>query len=502
MLVTFGLLLIFFMAVIGILQASRIKDRTFSDYAVADRSFDAKFQAMSFLNTWYPGAVFTAFGGMAASVGVVSFYLLTYSLLTIVVMVLLARPVWTWGKVFDLNTQPDLIALRYGSRHIRTLSAVLGILSGLPWLVLGMQALGTLFRYLSLGTLTFPQAVLVGVAVIAIRQIWTVRMGMRGVVISDMVQGVAAYAGGTLILAGLIAWLVLAKGITFQSLDPKLFEVPGIGSKEGPLYVFSLILTGMIGGWCWPVIFVRLFTADSVRSIEKSAALAAPASFVFVVALLVFGMLGSKIEAVAEHPSDVWFIVTQEAGGVWLLGLAGIVVLAASMGNIDGHIQATGAQIANDLIGNYWPLSHRALILAAKAGMLILTVLASWLACLELPALFSIAILAYQGVIQLAVPLFLGVFWQRGTKHGAIAGMIAGFAVVIALELYSPGNLPWAYGLTSGVIGLLVNLTIYVVAALIFPNAESERRRIEELFSMVEEGPRRGIAPAPEISPA
>lgn len=487
MIITFGSIFIFFAIVIVVLQLGGIKDRNFTDYAVGGRSFGARYQAMSFLNTWYPGAMFTAFGGMAASAGVISFYVLSYSLLTVVLMYLMARPVWVWGKVFDLRTQPDLLALRFNSRHIKTIAAIVGIVSGIPWLVLGMQALGTLFQYMSLGTLSFANAVIVGVAVIAVRQFWTVRMGMRGVVISDMVQGIAAYIGGGAILAGLIGWMVLSQGITFETLDPRMFSIPSIGSKEGPLYVFSLILTGTVGGWCWPYIFVRLFTADGVHSLKKSAAIAIPLSLAFAVALLVFGMLASKMPGVAEHPNDVWFIVSQQAGGLWLLGLAGVVVLAASMGHTDGNIQATGAQIANDLIGNYTTLNHAQLIAIAKIGMLFLTVLSSWLACLELPALFSLAVLAYQGIIQLAVPQFLGIFWKRGNKYGAIGGMVAGFAVAVVLELVFPGYLPWAYGLTSGAVALVINLAIYVGAALLVPQSEEERRRVDTLFAMVNE---------------
>lgn len=265
-----------------------------------------------------------------------------------------------------------------------------------------------------------------------------------------------------------------------------MFAIPGIGSKEGPLYVFSLVLAGAIGGWCWPYIFVRLFTADGVHSLKKSAAIAVALSLVFGVALLVFGMLGSKVDGVAAHPNDVWFIVSQAAGGLWLLGLAGVIVLAASMGHTDGNIQATGAQIANDLVGNYWTLERR-LIVIAKLGMLGLTTLSSWLACLELPALFQLAVLAYQGIIQLAVPQFLGIFWQRGNKLGAIVGMVAGFAVAVTLELIYPGYLPWAYGLTSGTIGLAVNLVIYVAAAYLIPQSREERRRVADLFALVEE---------------
>ena len=487
MLIAFGILLLFFGALVVVLQRIRVDDRSFSNYAVGGRSFGARYQAMSFLNTWYPGAMFTAFGGMAAASGVISFYVLVYSLLTVVLMYVMAKPVWIWGKAFDLRTQPDLFALRYGSRHIRTIAAIIGIISGIPWLVLGMQAVGEMFRYLSLGALSFSQAVALGVAVIAVRQFWTVKIGMRGVVISDMYQGIVAYIGGSLMLVGLIIWLVVSRDIGFATLDPTKFTIPSWGSKEGPLYLFSLVLTGALGGWCWPYIFVRLFTANGVQSLKKSAALAVPLSLLFGIALLLFGMLASPLPEVAAHPTEVWFIVSQQAGGMLLLGLAGTVLLAASMGHIDGNIQATGAQIANDLFGNYRKLGTRQLILVSKLGMLALTILASWLACLELPALFSLAVLAYQGIIQLAVPQFLGIFWRRGNKYSAIAGMTSGFAVAVALELAYPGSLSWAYGLTSGAVALAVNVAVYVALAYLLPQSRSESERVTALFGIVQQ---------------
>ena len=76
MLIAFGILLLFFGALVIVLQRIRVDDRSFSNYAVGGRSFGARYQAMSFLNTWYPGAMFTAFGGMAAACGVISFYVL------------------------------------------------------------------------------------------------------------------------------------------------------------------------------------------------------------------------------------------------------------------------------------------------------------------------------------------------------------------------------------------------------------------------------------------
>ena len=487
MIITFGIMLIFFAGLIVVLQRIKVDDTSFTNYAVGDRSFGARYQAMSFINTWYPGAMFTAFGGMAAASGIISFYVLTYSLLTVMLMYIMAKPVWTWGKVFDLKTQPDLFSLRYNSTHIRTIAAIIGIISGIPWLVLGMQALGEMFRYISLGALTFTQAVIMGVIVIAIRQIWTVRIGMKGVIISDFYQGIVAYLLGTVMLIGLIVWLVVVKDISFSSLNPSKFVIPGLGSKEGSLYLFSLVLTGALGGWCWPYIFVRLFTSNGVQSLKKSAALAIPLSLVFCAALLVFGMLGGALPSVAQSPNEVWFIVSQQAGGLVLLGLAGGVLLAASMGHIDGNIQATGSQIANDLIGNYCKLDTKQLIIFSKIGMLALTILASWLSSMELPALFSLAVLAYQGIIQLAVPQFMGIFWKRGNKYGAIASMSIGFAVAVILELVYHGSLPWAYGLTSGAVALGINVFVYVSLALLIPQDSKEKQRVDELFALVSE---------------
>lgn len=501
MIITFGLMLIFFLALVYILQRIKIDDSSFSAYAVGNRNFNARYQAMSFLNTWYPGAMFTAFGGMAAASGVISFYVLSYSLLTVMLMYVMARPVWIWGKTFDLKTQPDLFALRYDSKHIRTVTAVIGIISGIPWLVLGMQALGEMFRYISLGAMTFSQAVVFGVIVIAIRQFWTVKIGMRGVVISDYFQGIIAYIVGTAMIIGLILWLVMVKDVGFADLEPAMFHLPGLGSNEGSLYLFSLVLTGALGGWCWPYIFVRLFTANGVQALKKSAALAIPLSFIFCGALLILGMLASVLPAVSESPDAVWFIVSEQAGGLVLLGLAGVILLAASMGHIDGNIQSTGAQIANDFLGNYFSLSTKQLIVISKLGMLALTILASWLACMELPALFSLAVLAYQGIIQLAVPQFLGIFWKRGNKQGAIASMSVGFITAVSLELIYSQGIPWAYGLTSGAVALIVNMGVYVACAFLIKQSDEETRRIENLFEMTQKQRNRAASvasPQPE----
>ncbi|MDQ0104323.1 SSS family solute:Na+ symporter [Paenarthrobacter nicotinovorans] len=482
MLIGYGGVALFFLVVIIILERTKRKDATFSDYATAGRSFGSFYSTMAFVNTWLPGTIFIAFAGLAAAAGVIGFYFVPYSLLAAVLMFWLAKPVSKWGKRFDLRTQADLIGLRYNSKVVRVTAAAIGIIASFPWVILGMQSLGLVFTYLSFGVVSGVTAVVIGILLIGVRQIWTVRFGMRGVVISDMVQGIFAYFIGTAVILGIMVWL-LTNGHGFGQVSPGFFTIPGPGSALGPMYLMSLVLTGAVGGWCWPDIFVRLFTARSTSTIKRSAAQAAPILFIFGTALTLLSILASSVPEVAKAPDNVWFI-TAGIGGVGLVTVAGICVVAATMGNVGANLQALGTMTANDIIG----VARHHRVTDPKTGKIavaVLTILAAAGAFATLnisTGLIVLALVSYQGICQLAPTLFFGIFWKRGNAAGATAGMIGGFITAAILEILYPTSIPWLGGLTSGVAALIVNVLLYVGCALALPSAPQERARVEELF--------------------
>ena len=484
MIVGYGAVAVFFLVVVVVLERSRRGNDDFGEYAVAGRSFGSWYQSMSFLNTWMPGAVFVSFAGLAASSGVIGFYWLPYSLLTIVLMFFMARRVHDWGRRWDLSTQSDLLGMRYGSRAVRVVAAVIGVASSFPWVVLGMQSLGLVFSYLSFGRVSAGTAILVGVGVLALRQIWTVRMGMRGIVVSDMVQSLVAYVLGLCLIVGLLVWL-FTHGHGVGALPASYFGIPGPGSAVGPLYLMSLVLTGALGGWCWPDVFVRLFTARSAETIKKSAVQAAPILFVFATALTLLGLLGGSVHAVAAAPAAVWFIVAG-VGGTALVALAGVVVLAATMGNVDANLRATGIQLTRDVLPGRSRAAGSGEGGTAKLTVVALTILAALTAAGSIDGttgVANLAILSYQGIVQLAPALLLGIFWRRGNAVGAIAGMVSGFVVAAVLQLQYPTSVPWLDGLTSGVAALIVNTGVYVACAALVPRTAAEATRVDSLFS-------------------
>jgi solute:Na+ symporter, SSS family len=484
MLLAYGGIAAFMALVIWFMERTRHQDTTFTEYATAGRSFGSMYGTMAFVNTWMAGTVFISFAGLAAASGLIGFYLVVYSLLAVSLMAVLSRPVHDWGRKFDLRTQAELLGLRYDSRTVRLVASVIGVLATLPWIVLGMQSLGLVFSYLSFGRIGPFWAVVISIGVIAFRQIWTVKYGMHGVMMSDMVQGIFAYFIGTLIAVGIIVSL-LNDGHGFGAVPAGHFSLPGLGSELGPLYVFSIVLTGAAGSWCWPDIFVRLFTANSVRTIRRTALQAAPIILIFGTAVCLVAFLASSLPEVAAAPDNVWFI-TAERGGLLLVTLAAICVVGATLGNVGANLQAMGAQVANDCIGvvQNRRIDTPALGRWAVAIITVVCAVGAFFTANVTTGLVSLALVSYQGIVQLAPTLFLGIFWRRGTASAAVAAMIGGFVTAAVLQLFYPVSIPSLGGLTSGVVALVVNVGIYLVVSLAAPQSPAERARVDQLWQV------------------
>lgn len=480
MVIGYGGVILFTALVIYVMQRGHRPDGNMSEYATGGRNFSSWFGTMSFLNTWIAGTVFISFAGMAAGGGMIGFYSLSYGLLAVVLMFFLGKPVNQWGRVHDLRTQANLLGLRYNSTAVRVVAGIIGVIASIPWVVLGMQALGLVFSTLSFGRIEPVFGLIIGVVFIAARQIWTVRYGTRGLIVSDMVQGIMAYGIGFLIILGLLIYLVTG-GHGLGEIAPGMLALPGLDSPVGPLYLFSLVFTGLMGAWSWPDIFVRLLSVRSPRSVQKSAVQAATILFLFCGALFTLCLLASSYPGVADAPDLVWFTITG-VGGVGLVTAAGICVVAATMGNVGANLQATGTQFVNDVISPNRRVESSKGAKIAIAAITIISAVAALFTANVTSGILILALISYQAICQLAPTILLGIFWRRANAAGATAGMIAGIVIAAVLEIAYPVSIPWLGGLTSGVAGIIVNTALIVAFAYLKPADAVERKRVDGLF--------------------
>ena len=501
---SFLLMGIFFVIVIAILYlTNKANNGSLDEYAVGGRSYGPWYVAMSYTNSWWPGSTYIAFMGLAAGSGVFGFYALAYSILGVTFMYLMATRAWRWGKKFDLRTQSDLIGLRFNSPTVKRIASVIGVVSLFPWLILGVQSFAALFRIGSHNSINLTVCLLLGLLVILIRQIWTIRMGMRGLIMTDMFQGIVAYVFAAVICAVMLFGLGHSP-ISWSQLDTvqdTFLRVPGDGGGYGPLYLFSLIFTGVVGSLCWPTSFQRIYTASSVRSVKSGTVVTILISGVFYTLLMLVGVAATHLQTITADPQAAWFTLMNDFGGSWVLGLAVTIVFAASMGWVDGAVQICGLQVANDLIngGKVKRLDDRRVTHVAKLSMIGFMILAAigGYFTFSFDRLQLLAQVSYQGIVQLAVPLFLGIFWKKGNKQGAIASMVSGFVIAIGLTMFFPDDIKALGSLTSGVVALAVNLLVYLVCAYAIPEKDAEKRRVEHLFAAARRSPSRSRVAVP-----
>lgn len=481
--ITFGLIGAFIIGMLIVLYSTHHQSGSFSDYAVGGRSYGPFYIAMCYTNSWWPGAVFTAFFAMNVS-GVIGLYGVVYATLGVTAMYFMANRAWIWGKRFNLNTQPDLLGMRFNSAMVKRVASLIGIICVFPWVVLGIQALAMLIEFASFGQWGVKTCLVLGVVLIFIRQYWTVSMGMRGLIMTDVYQGIIAYGGSAVIFI----ILMFGSDASFKNiaeLPMNMLIVPGAnGSDYGLLYMFSIIFTGVIGAMCWPMSFQRIYTASGVRAVKQGTLLTLLFVGGFYAVLCLYALAVSQSPVVQNDPQKGMFYSFLNTGGIWLLGIALVIKLAASIGHVDGCVQVCGTQFANDLATWKKPKTDRQLTILAKCGMVVFILLSSILAyyTFNFSRLQLLAQISYQGIIQLAVPLFFGIFSKFGNKQGALAGMISGILVSIILTAFFPDDIRTLGSVTSGIVGLLINVIVFITCGFLIKKDANEQARVDALF--------------------
>jgi Na+/proline symporter len=483
----FACIAIFYGIIIGLLYYTKQKGHVdFDEYAVGGRRYGPAFIGMSYVQSWFPGAMFIAFVSLGVSLGTLMFYCLSYSLLGLTFMYLMANRAWRWGHRYDLRSQPHLLELRYNSSGVKIVASVIGIVALLPWAILGLQAMALIFEVSTAGAWTLTTCLLVGIAVLVVRQYWTVQMGMRGLIMTDMLQGIVAY-----LVSAVVCVVILADGSSpapysnLAHLPEYLTNLAGSsGSGYGVFYVFSLIFMGTIGALAWPTSFQRIYTASGVKSVKAGTVYAIAIAGIFYAFLTIFTIAAATLPAAIDKPNQTWFTVLEQYGGVWLLGLGVVMVLGAAIGHVDGIVQVCGTQIANDLVNHWKALTDRQLTYTAKLGMAGYMAIAAVLAytTFEMARLQLLAQMSYYLIIQISIPLFIGLFTKFGNRWGAMSGMIVGSTVAIALTTKWIDAIPELQGLTAGVVGLIVNFVVFIVVSAATGQSQQEKDRVNELF--------------------
>ncbi len=406
-------------------------------------------------------SAFTFVGGpgLFSVVGVGSLWILLSAPLTGALQCwAVGEPVVGLVRRHGVVTVPGLLRAQLGSPAAQGAAAVVIALGCVASLAVQARAAAVLGRVF----LGVDEAAAAG-AVMAATTLYVALGGMRAGLLADAVQG-AVMAVAAVVLA--VAALALVGGpegatVVLERARPELLG--GFG-RTRPADAFALFLLFCVGTCAQPH-YVQKFLF--LRARHHLRILPAVLTLALAVTLTVWigvGLAGTALAAEGRltlgAPDDL-APRTMALVGPWAVVLAGVASLAALMSTAASFLNLAAAALTRD--------AFEALGRAPRglgAARLVTVVVAAAATAVGAGSDTAVAILGIIGwrffTAALLPALTLGLAWPRATARGAVAAIVAGAAIDLALEAITP-QLP--AGLDPGLAGAAAGFLVMVALA-------------------------------------
>ena len=404
--------------------------------------------------------------GRAASDGIGFLPIYLGPTLMIALWWLVMRKIIRISRTYRITSLADFVASRYGKSALLgglvTLIAVIGIL---PYISLQLKAIANSFAILiqypeirmPAADATVPVGGDTAFWVALILAAFTILFGTRHLDAAEHHEGmVAAIAFESLVK--LVAFVAVGVYVTYVMFDG-VGDIFSRAQADTSLNALLTPLEGVAGsyaGWVWMTILsmmaimflprqfqVAVIESKDERHLKKAIwlfPLYMLAINLFVLPIAFGGNLYFPDGGVDADTFVLTLPMAARQEGLALLVFIG--GLSAATGMVIVETIALSTMICNDLVMPVLLRMKRlrlqeqqdltALLLGIRRGAIVAMLLLGYLyfrLAGEAYALVSIGLISFAAVAQFAPALLGGIFWKGATRNGAVAGLLAGFAV-------------------------------------------------------------------------
>ncbi|MBT8092344.1 MAG: PAS-domain containing protein [Gammaproteobacteria bacterium] len=365
------------------------------------------------------------------------------------------------SKRQNLTSIADFIAARYGkAQSLAVLVTLIATVGSVPYIALQFKAIVSGFSIVSdypvIGGVQYDTALIVAVAL----ALFAILFGTRKIDVTEHHEGMMlaiAFESVVKLVAFAVVGLFAIVLIGTASLEDftignaaqadKLFAL----DRWPDTFVTQLILAGA-AILCLPrqfhVTVVEAHRSDNMRPARWLLPLYL---LIFCIFILPIAYAGLTLLPAGVYSSDAFVLaLPMQNGPRWLTVLAFLGGFSAATGMVIVACVALSTMISNEIVmpmllrikslGLSERTDYTRLLIHVRRGAIIGVALLAYvyyLATDESVALASIGLLSFAAAAQFAPLIILGMYWPRGTRVGAIAGLTSG-SLLWAYTLFLP----------------------------------------------------------------
>ena len=521
MFVKLAMIVLFFAVtlLVGVLSARKAKG--VDGFMLGGRSVGPWLTAFSFGTSYFSAVIFIGYAGRFGwNFGLASTWvgLGNAFIGSLLAWMLLGRRTRVMTQHIGSRTMPDFFGLRYKSKALRLVAAVIVFVFLIPYTASLFNGLAQLF------SASFDLPYWGWVAIMAVLTgVYVIVGGYMGSAVNNFIQGLIMLVGIVAVIAAVLrgngglmeAIAKLSEGSAVTSAGTELKGAFTSFFGPQPLQLLGVVVLTSLGTWGLPQMVGKFYAIKDESAIKKGTVIST--FFGLVVAggcyfLGGFGRLyadvlelnaaGNPVSFDAIIPAMLGKVESDMGGGAWLIGLVLILVLAASMSTLSSLAMTSASTITLDLIA---PLSKKEksekinllvmrLLLAASiviaAAIAILVVTNKDMASkLYISDLMGISWGALAGCFL--APFLYGLYWKKTTKAAVWVSFAAGLGITLTQFVlnavckvtFENPALKYFCGssINAGMLAMVVGLVLVPVVSLMTQKTRPEGT--EEIFS-------------------
>ena len=440
-------------------------------------------------------------------------------------------------EAYHITSIADFISARYNrSQLVAALVTLIALIGIVPYTALQLTAVTKSFQVLTAVDSRSDMNQLIGMLVPVGMIAFTILFGARKLDATERHLGVMTVLAlqGVIKLAAFLAVGIFVTYGMYDGLSDMLQRIhyagfPSLVSIQIPegssmLHWVTLVILGAASIQCLPRQFHAAVVENATERHIIPAMWIVPSYLVligiFVIPIAAAGVLSGLPHSVAD---TYVLLIPQQEGVDWLALVAFIGGFSAATGMVILSAMTLSTMATNHLlmvlIERIKPLNFlRSYLLQCRWVMIGLIIGSGYWFSVEFSnsyMLVAMGMISFVAVFQFVPVMFGGLFWRKGNKAGAIAGLCAGFAVwfyTLVLPAFAGHGLPQEL-LTQGPWGiswlrpqqlfgleglssvshstfwsLLFNLGAYLIGSLAVTPAKQERTQRSEFMNALVAG--------------